>query len=168
MTKLNLKEIFKNRKRFSQGFTFRPEDIKLPPDLGEIKEPIDVYIEITKEKGGYRIHMELEGYVVLQCSRCLTLYQKDIGRIENIRIEPYPTKDVIYLKPSDLDISFYEDEEAFDLINLIREQIILSIPTKPLCSPDCKGEIEEIFKGKKVTLGDLFRKTNMLYNKNSL
>lgn len=162
MVKLNLKEIFKTKKQFSQSYTFRPEDVKLPPDLGEIKEPVSLYVEITKEKGGYRIHMEIEGYVVLQCSRCLTLYEKDLWKVEDIRIEPYPTRDVIYLKPADLDVSFYEDEEDFDLTNLLREQIILSIPTKPLCSPDCKGELGDILKSEGATLGDLFKKTNMV------
>ncbi|MFN3869887.1 MAG: YceD family protein [Aquificaceae bacterium] len=161
MVVLNLKEIFKNRKRFAQGYTFKPEDIKLPPDLGEIVEPINLYVEITREKGGYMVHMEIEGYVVLQCSRCLTLYNKDIGKVENIRIEAYPTKDVVYLKPGDLNVSFYENEEAFDLTNLLREQIILSIPTKPLCSPHCRGEVENIEK-KATTLGDLLKKANML------
>ncbi|MFN7064730.1 MAG: YceD family protein [Aquificaceae bacterium] len=161
MVKLNLKEVFKNRKKFFQAYTFKPEDIKLPPDLGEMVEPVNLYVEITKERAGYRVHMEIKGYVVLQCSRCLTLYNKDIGRVENIRIEPYPTRDILYLKPSELDVSFYEDEEAFDLTNLLREQIILSIPTKPLCSPDCRGAVEK-FETKGATLGDLFRSSDML------
>ncbi|MFN3598205.1 MAG: YceD family protein [Aquificaceae bacterium] len=161
MVMLNLREIFKNRKKFAQSYTFKPEDVKLPPDLGEITEPINLYVEITKEKGGYMVHMEIEGYVVLQCSRCLTLYNKDVGRVENIRIEPYPTKDVVYLSPGNLNVSFYEDQEAFDLTNLLREQIILSIPTKPLCSPDCTEEVKGMEKGN-TTLGDLLKKANML------
>ncbi len=160
MVKLNLKEVFKTRSRFSQSYLFKPEDIKLPPDLGEIKEPIDVYVEITKEKGGYRVNMEIEGYVVLECSRCLAIYEKDISRKESIRIEPYPTKDVLYLKPWELEVSFFEDEEAFDLTQLVREQIILSIPTKPLCSPDCRAEFHEEVRG--ITLGDLLRRGDML------
>lgn len=160
MVKLNLKEIFKTKNRFTGSYRFKPEDIGLPPDLGELKEPLEVYVEITKEKGGYRVHMEIEGSVVLQCSRCLTLYQKDISKEESIRIEPYPTREVMYLKPSELDVSFYEDEEAFDLTGLIREQIILSIPTKPLCSPECAPQpASEVGV---TTLGDLLKKVNVL------
>ncbi len=162
MVKLNLKEIFKTRKKFSQSYLFKPEDIKLPPDLGEIKEPISLYVEITKEKGGYRVSMEIEGYVVLECSRCLTLFQKDIGKSETLRIESYPTKDVLHLKPSELEVSFFEDEEAFDLTSLVREQIILSIPTKPLCSPDCMAGFQNALEYRSTTLGDLFKKANML------
>jgi len=162
MAKLNLKEIFKTKNRFSQSYVFKPEDLKLPPDLGEIREPVSVYVEINKEKGGYRVNMEIEGYVVLECSRCLTVFHKDIGRRESTRIEPYPTKDVLYLKPSELEVSFFEDEEAFELTELVREQIILSIPTKPLCSPDCSAGLYENLEEKTTTLGDLLKKVNML------
>ncbi len=163
MVKLNLKEIFKTKKRVFYNFLFKPEDIKLPPDLGEIKEPISVYVEITKEDGAYKVHMEIEGYVVLECSRCLTLYHKDISMKEVVRIEPYPMEDVVYLKPADLDVSFYENEEEFDLTNLVREQIILSIPIKPLCSPDCMSGFEaKQIEEEKITLGDLLKRSNML------
>ncbi|MCS6957833.1 MAG: YceD family protein [Aquificaceae bacterium] len=161
MVTLNLKEIFKTKNKFVGSYSFSPEGIKLPPDLGEIKEPIKVYVEITKEKGGYRIYMEIEGYVVLECSRCLTLYQKDVGKKESLRIEPYPTRDVLYLKPSELDVSFYEDEESFNLTDLVREQIILSLPTKPLCSPNCSAPVE-LFESKAITLGDLLKRDNVL------
>ncbi|MCS7308002.1 MAG: YceD family protein [Aquificaceae bacterium] len=155
MVVLNLKEIFKTRNRFSGSYTLKPEDIKLPPDIGELRKPVDVYVEITREKGGYRVHMEIEGAVLLECSRCLTLYEKDISKQESIRIEPYPSKDVMYLKPSELEVSFYEDEEAFDLTSLVREQVILSIPTKPLCSPECTPQ--PVFETKSLTLGDLMK-----------
>ena len=44
MVKLNLKEIFKTRRKVSQSYVVKPEDIKLPSDLGEIKEPISLYV----------------------------------------------------------------------------------------------------------------------------
>ncbi len=164
MVKLNLKEIFKTKNRFSQSYVFKSEDLKLPPDLGEIREPVSVYVEITKEKGGYRVNMEIEGYVVLECSRCLTVFHKDIGRHESIRIEPYPTTttEVLYLKPSELDVSFFEDEEAFELTELVREQIILSIPMKPLCSPNCNVGLYEDLEERTSTLGDLLKRVNVL------
>ncbi|RMH03989.1 MAG: DUF177 domain-containing protein, partial [Aquificota bacterium] len=131
MVVLNLKEIFKTRNTYSAYYTLKPEDIKLPADLGELKEPVHVYVEIKKDKVGYKVYMEIEGYVVLECSRCLTLYEKDLGRQEVIKIEPYPTRDVVSLRPKELEVSFYEDETAFDLTGLVREQIILSLPSKP-------------------------------------
>lgn len=155
--KLNLKEIFQKEKKFSQSYTLRPEDIKLPADLGEIREPLTVHVEITKEQGGYRVSMKIEGYVVLECARCLTVYHKDISRSESIRLEPYPAGGIVYLQPGELDVSFYENEEDFDLLQLVREQIILSIPTKPLCSPDCTPDFYR-HEEERITLGDILSK----------
>lgn len=160
MPVLDLREIFKTRKTYSAYYTLKPEEIKLPADMGELKEPVGVYVEIKKEDNGYKVYTEIEGYVVLECSRCLTLYEKDISKKETIKIEPYPTRDVVYLKPSELEVSFYEDETSFDLAILVREQIILSLPSKPLCSPDCMGG-EVHYESSTPTLGDLFKKAKI-------
>ncbi|MCS7263137.1 MAG: YceD family protein [Aquificaceae bacterium] len=160
MIKLNLREIFKRERRFCGSYRLNPEDIKLPPDAGKLDQPVDVYVEITREKGGYRVYMELEGSVLLECSRCLTIYRKDLSRKESIKIEPYPNREVSYLKSSELEVSFYEDEENFDLTELVREQILLSLPTKPLCSPNCAIALELDSKG--TTLGDLVWRQGVL------
>ncbi|ADC88819.1 protein of unknown function DUF177 [Thermocrinis albus DSM 14484] len=139
MVILNLKEIFKRSNRFTGYYRLSPSEIKLPADIGEITKPVEVQVEITKERGGYRLHLHIQGEVTLECSRCLQVYQKDISGQEVIRLERYPEEHVIHIRPQDLNVSFYEDEEAFDLVSLVREQIILSIPTKPLCDPNCEG-----------------------------
>jgi len=64
-------------------------------------------------------------------------FVKEIESEETVRLENFPEKLTISLKAQDLNVCFLEDEEHFDLTQLVREQIILSIPTKPLCSPDC-------------------------------
>ncbi|SNZ12146.1 YceD family protein [Hydrogenobacter hydrogenophilus] len=148
MVVLNLKEIFKRRSKFTGFYRLSPKEVRLPADMGELIEPIDVFVEITKEKGGYRVHMNIEGSITLECSRCLSVFNKDMNISENIKIEPYPTRDVIQIKPKDLEVSFFEDEENFNLVDLVREQIILSIPIKPLCDPECRGiPVEEETKG---------------------
>ncbi len=148
MVVLNLKEIFKRRSKFTGFYRLSPKEVRLPADMGELTEPVNVFVEITKERGGYRVHMEIEGDIILECSRCLTVFSKDMNISEVIRIEPYPTEEVIHIKPGELEVSFYEDEENFNLVDLVREQIILSIPIKSLCHPECRGiHIEEEPKG---------------------
>ncbi len=137
MTSLNLKEIFKRRNKFSAHYTLTPSKISLPADVGELRNPVKVSLEITKERGGYRVKMGVEGSVVLECGRCLTVFEKDISQVADIRIQHYPEGERVFLRPKDLDVSFYEDEQNVDIAQLVREQILLSIPVKPLCSPDC-------------------------------
>jgi uncharacterized protein len=42
------------------------------------------------------------------------------------------------LAPEELAVSFYRDDRI-DLSQMIVEQIVLALPMKPLCRPDCKG-----------------------------
>jgi len=42
------------------------------------------------------------------------------------------------LRAEDLEFSLYEGEEV-DLGPLIREQVLLALPTRPLCRDDCRG-----------------------------
>jgi uncharacterized protein len=42
------------------------------------------------------------------------------------------------LRAEDLEFSLYEGTEV-DLSPLIREQVLLALPTRPLCEDDCRG-----------------------------
>jgi uncharacterized protein len=42
------------------------------------------------------------------------------------------------VRNDDLDVSIY-DGEKIDLTDLVREQILLDLPTQILCQEDCKG-----------------------------
>jgi uncharacterized protein len=76
MVILNLREIFKRRNRFTGFYRLSPKDVRLPADMAELMEPVDVFVEITKEKGGYRVYMKIEGSIILECSRCLSVFRK--------------------------------------------------------------------------------------------
>jgi uncharacterized protein len=48
MPTLNLKEIFKTTARFSGFYKIKPEELDLPPELGELKGPVEVEVQIEK------------------------------------------------------------------------------------------------------------------------
>jgi Predicted metal-binding, possibly nucleic acid-binding protein len=138
MPTLNLKEIFKTTARFSGFYKIKPEELNLPPELGELKEPVEVEVQIEKVPRGYEVHLSIKGNIKLECSRCLTPFVKELESTEILRLEKYPEKPSISLSTQDLNVFFLEDEENFNLADLVREQIILSIPIKPLCRVDCQ------------------------------
>ncbi len=139
MVTLNLKEIFDRVDVFENRYVISPEDIKLPAELGEIKEPVEVYVKIKKDKDGYNVHLSIFGSVELECSRCLELFNKDLSQEREKHIEYYPREEHIALSSEDLEVSFMEEPDIINLEELVREEIILSVPMKPLCRPDCLG-----------------------------
>lgn len=83
----------------------------------------------------------LEGRLELPCSRCLTVYEAPVEAGFDLLLVPGPepvSGDEKELSTPDLDLDFYTGEVA-DLESIIREQIILLMPLKPLCREVCRG-----------------------------
>ncbi len=73
------------------------------------------------------------------CARCLEDFELAGDRPFRCVLSP---KSIGYdddnLRAEDLEFSLYEGEEV-DLSPLILEQVLLALPTRPLCREDCRG-----------------------------
>ena len=79
--------------------------------------------------------------ISLKCSRCLNDYScpVDLDFREEYtpadETEPGSRKE---LSGDQMDIGFYVGEEI-DLAGIVKEQVLLEVPMKPLCKNDCRG-----------------------------
>ncbi len=72
-----------------------------------------------------------------RCARCLEDYRFDID--EPFRFVVTPRDGVSSLgQDEDVEVSAYQGEEV-DLAPLVCEQVLLSLPTMPLCDENCSG-----------------------------
>lgn len=79
--------------------------------------------------------------VTVICSRCLkdTSLPLDLFfREEYIPVEDSGKGSEQELTNRDLDLSYYANDEL-DITELVKEQILLAVPMKPLCREDCPG-----------------------------
>lgn len=82
---------------------------------------------------------EITGEVVGHCSCCLESYPFTLSsQLTLIMVPKEAASTEVDESDEDMNLSFYQGEEI-DLSPLIREQLILALPTKPLCGDDCKG-----------------------------
>lgn len=75
------------------------------------------------------------------CGRCLENYSFQMEKDFDFVLIPQSAKTVKgaeLLRREDLGLSFYTTEEI-DLAPLISEQVMLALPTRPLCSDRCRG-----------------------------
>lgn len=77
------------------------------------------------------------------CSSCLEKFATRVAVNFMVTVDPAPGRSRQLpqeqeLSPEDLDELFYHDG-VLDLRDIIREQIILSLPMFPKCSDDCRG-----------------------------
>jgi len=112
---------------------------------GMICEDVEGFVEgeakVIHISRGVLVQCKLTAEVKLICSRCLDTFLCPISF--TAEEEFLPISDV----SGDLAISSVEQSEGFtinnknilDLSELIRQYMLLNLPMKPLCRPDCPG-----------------------------
>ena len=79
------------------------------------------------------------GGVVGTCARCLDAYPFSLQREFTFVLKPQAEQaGNEELTEEDVSLSFYQGDEV-DLGPLVREAMILSLPTVPLCRDECRG-----------------------------
>jgi uncharacterized protein len=106
-----------------------------------IVSPVKASLRIDKKGSEVIITGAAKGTVELQCSRCLKSFEMDID--SKIDVVYHPASEInkeehYELKGDELDTGFYRND-TLDTDDLLREQLVLNIPMKPLCSEGCKG-----------------------------
>ena len=123
---IELEPIFNNigaKKEFS--YSFSPED-------GGIEAPVNVSGAVENRAGVVTLTANTAFQDMVACDRCLKptprSFQKQFTHILT------PT-----LNSEDNDDFILVEDMHFDLNALLREDILLELPTKVLCKADCKG-----------------------------
>src|SRR6266478_3595049 len=101
---------------------------------------LDVRVEYYRAGLDVFFHGSLHGEVVGTCARCLEDYAFGLGHPFVFVLEPRAVapSESARLSSDDLALSYYEGDEI-DLTPLVHEQIILALPTRPLCGESCRG-----------------------------
>lgn len=92
---------------------------------------------------GAEIHIQgrLETQVQMECDRCVAPVKDPVEWDFDLYYRPVSNiarGEEIEIPRQELDIGFYSGE-GIELTDLVREQLILALPMKVICSPDCRG-----------------------------
>jgi len=77
----------------------------------------------------------------VDCDRCLKSIDIPVRtefNLQYVTAADYETMHAAALEESDLAVSVF-DGEAIDVDEIVREQVLLTVPTRSLCREDCKG-----------------------------
>ncbi len=116
---------------------WREEDSGLEFTQGNIRGSVN----LAKYGENILIRGLLEGRLALSCSRCLEPFEAQVATEFEVLLAPAPqteAPDNEELSAQELDLDVYSGETV-DLEALVREQIILLVPLKPLCQESCRG-----------------------------
>ncbi len=111
--------------------------------ISEVKqaEPLEVTAEAELLEGQIRISGELETRIEMVCARCLEPVLEEVQKSFDLFYQPLrnglkPEEE--RLKDDETDIGFFKGEGLF-LADVLKEQVLLSLPMKVICQADCRG-----------------------------
>ena len=139
MLLLNLKKIRTAQERFEH--TYQPGEFKADPEAFRIGEPVSLAFDIFKDKDQFRLVGSVKTMLELTCSRCVEPLPWPVDAGFDLRYHPRTLAaraEETEIEEDDLTDAFYEND-TIDLDQLIHEQLLLSVPMKPLCSGACQG-----------------------------
>ncbi len=113
-------------------------------DEEQVRASGEVVVRLTAEKqpqGGVRIRGNLGVEMELTCARCLDLLSYPLVADFNQYYQSNAHHSLlgeIALQKKDMEIGFFSGD-FIDVSDIIREQILLGLPMKPLCRKGCRG-----------------------------
>jgi len=128
--RLNVGFVVAQSAGFSRDFPFDLPQINIPPDLHI--SSLNGSARATRTPQGILLQVDFKAQIGLECVRCLTEFQQllDINFTELYAFSQRYVTDSGLLMP---------ETGVIDLNPVFREYILLEIPIRPLCRPDCKG-----------------------------
>ena len=147
-------EEFEVKRKQHLDFDVSAKDISALLEGTSFDGATDFRVEVDAEKIGttFRLEAHIVGRVGFNCGRCLT-YTGNLVDIDTEWVlmsqagwvEKYEEDIEVELNAEDLDISFYEGD-TISLGELVRESIVLELPTHPVCVEDtakCEATFEK-------------------------
>lgn len=121
--------------------TYEPDELDLLDERITLKGPVKVGGSVRRSSAEVVVSGRLESQVSVECDRCLKPVELPISarfKLEYISGQDYESSQTAELTDDDLAVSVF-DGESLDIDELVREQILLSVPDRTLCREDCQG-----------------------------
>lgn len=96
------------------------------------------------EDRSVHVRGRLRATLGLDCGRCLEPYEQpvdqelDLFYLPHREQDPDEAEDEVELSDRDVVVAYYRGERL-DLGEVLREQLFLSLPMRPLCREECRG-----------------------------
>ena len=136
---LNLRKIHAAHERFEK--VYEPGAFGTDQDGFKVAAQVTLTFDVYKDKDQFRLVGRVQTTLELPCSRCLEPFTWSVDAAFDLRYQPHSTnagEGETEVEEDDLTTAFYE-HDAIDLGHLMREQMYLALPMKPLCRDDCRG-----------------------------
>ena len=137
--KINIKDLVSELTEFT--FDVPASEFDFSPEEAIITEEVHVDVKLEKMRKDILLRGSIYTHLELECSRCLKRFLYPVSEDFQTIFQPFSprtTEEEVELAREDLDVAFYR-EDIIDLTEIVREQILLSIPMIAVCDQSCRG-----------------------------
>lgn len=103
--------------------------------------PAEVRARAELEGGDIRVSGRLATRVEVECDRCMARMELPLEQDFDLRYRPLSSiarEEEIEIPRDELEVGFYSGE-GIELVDVAKEQLILALPMKIICRPECQG-----------------------------
>lgn len=118
-----------------------PSELGLDVEGVGLVGPTRIQARFTNEGDCIDVKGRLTTGIRLECNRCLKEFTYPLGRefhLDYFKGRPEIHKGELELKEGDFEKVYYRGDQI-NLLDEIKNEVVLGIPMKPLCQDDCPG-----------------------------
>jgi uncharacterized protein len=130
LLRLNIGFLVHQNVGYSRDFPFEFPAIHLPPDL-DLRKLTGV-VRVTRLTQGLLVQIRMRARLFTECVRCLKAFYQPL-KIESTELYAFTQNSI-----TDSGLLVPETGKI-DLAPIIREEMLVAVPIRPLCKVNCKG-----------------------------
>jgi len=120
---------------------YQPDDLNPVDERVSLTQPATVSGKVRLAGNEVFVNGHVETRAKIECDRCLRPVETPVNAdfsLEYISGSEYESSEVAELTEAEMSVSVF-DGEALDVDEIVKEQVLLAVPTRMLCREDCKG-----------------------------
>ena len=120
---------------------YRGDELEFKDERVRLIEPPEISGQILRKGKQLFLNGRLSARAQVDCDRCLKSVEVPVRTtfsLQYVTAQEYEWAHAAELEESDLALSVF-DGEAIDIDEIVREQVLLAVPSRSLCREDCKG-----------------------------
>ena len=120
---------------------YQPDDLNPVDERIRLVAPVAVKGNIRLADPGVFVTGHIDTRAWVECDRCLQPVELPVNAdfaLEYIPGADYESSEAAELTDAEMSVSVF-DGEAIDVDEIVKEQVLLAVPTRMLCREDCKG-----------------------------
>jgi uncharacterized protein len=120
---------------------YQPDELNPVDDRVSLMAPAAVNGKIRLSGDEVFVNGHVDTRAKVECDRCLKPIELPVNAdfsLEYITGADYASSQAAELTEAQMSVSVF-DGEAIDVDEIVKEQILLTVPTRMLCREDCKG-----------------------------